>query len=720
MTTDSPLKTTDPEPTVLDWFLSVLRLRPIPIPDAPVAEISPAPINVAVPIKSPEPAERMQVSVRAVHLRTPVALLLAFFGQAGLARHESVWLSVGVYMTAAALVGWGVWAGDYGEIQRIHAQGRPATWVFSRNYLIVGLAFAVLSYLTSSDNTFTFVTVLFWIASMLITARAFWTGPVPGTNLAAKIRKFRREPRLKLSISGWSLLVLGTFVLAAFFRFNQLEEVPFEMWSDHAEKYLDIVDVLNGKTSIFFPRNAGREAIQFYATAAAIKWFGLDFSYLTLKTITALAGLITLPFIYLFGKEVGGRGVGLAAMGLAGIAYWPNILSRVGMRLPFFPVFLAPALYFLLRGFRRRSQNDFVISGILVGLALYGYTPARITPLVIGLALALYLLHAVSKGHRRQAVVWVAIAGLLAIVAALPFLHVAYEFQEEVFYRTITRVTDAERPIPGAPLEILASNFWNALRMFSWQFGEIWVLALPFRPALGWVMGALFHLGMVFVGVRYAKSRNWVDLFLLLSIPILLLPSVLALAFPGENPHPSRVGGAIVPVFAIAAIMLVGIWSWTHMKFRAPWNRRIGIGLVGGLFALSALVNYRLVFSDYGAMQRRGAWNTTEAGAVAGGFASSVGFHNNIHMVAYPHWMDSRLVALIAGRPGQDYGLWPEQIDELPDTNSPRLFLLHPDDEENLTRLRRKFPDGSLNRHKSEVQGRDFLIYLIPGQGEDA
>jgi len=44
--------------------------------------------------------------------------------------------------------------------------------------------------------------------------------------------------------------------------------VPGEMFSDHAEKLLDVGDVLNGKLSIFFPRNSGREAIQMYLTAA--------------------------------------------------------------------------------------------------------------------------------------------------------------------------------------------------------------------------------------------------------------------------------------------------------------------------------------------------------------------------------------------------------------------------------------------------------------------
>jgi hypothetical protein len=501
----------------------------------------------------------------------------------------------------------------------------------------------------------------------------------------------------------------------AYFRFSHLDEVAYAMWSDHAEKYLDIVDVLNGQTSIFFTRNAGREPIQFYATAAAIKWFGASFSFLTLKSITALAGLFTLPFMYLFGKEVGGKWAGLAAMALGGVAFWPNLLARVGMRLPFFPLLLAPALYYLVRGFKNRKQNDFVLTGIFVGLSVYGYTSARITPLVIGLGLALYLIHRVSRGHRIQSLWWIGIAALIAIVVATPFLRVTFDLQDAVFYRTLTRMSDAERPLPGAPLELFLKNMWNALRMFTWDFGNTWILAPPGRPALDWVSGALFHFGLVLVVVRYLKSRSWIDLFLVLSIPVLLLPSVLSLAFPIENPHPSRAGGAIIPVFSIAGIALASVWRWSQKSFDAPWSKRIGVGLVGGMFLVSAITNYDIVIREYGDKQRQDSWNTAQAAEVVENFTASIGSFEDVYMIAYPHWMDTRLVALLAGRPGSDIVLWPDQIDALVDVDTPQLFMLHYADAEGLNRLLDKFPDGFTQRHVAEVEGRDFITYLVPG-----
>ncbi|HZD11566.1 MAG TPA: hypothetical protein VE553_09505, partial [Candidatus Binatia bacterium] len=84
------------------------------------------------------------------------------------------------------------------------------------------------------------------------------------------------------------LLLAGIMALAIFFRVFRLEGVPAEMTSDHAEKLLDVHDVLGGLHPIFFPRNTGREAVQFYLTAALIRVTPLEISHLALKVGTAI------------------------------------------------------------------------------------------------------------------------------------------------------------------------------------------------------------------------------------------------------------------------------------------------------------------------------------------------------------------------------------------------------------------------------------------------
>jgi 4-amino-4-deoxy-L-arabinose transferase-like glycosyltransferase len=195
----------------------------------------------------------------------------------------------------------------------------------------------------------------------------------------AQVGNRNRIPRQKWAWNGIILAVLG---LSIFFRLYQLDAIPVEPFSDQAEKILDVYEISQGQTKIFFERNTGREAFQMYWTLLVVNIFGTGFSFYSLKLGTALLGILTLPFMYLLGKEFGNKRVALFALFLFGIAYWPNVISRIGLRFPLYPLFLAPTLLFLVRGLRTRNRNDFILCGIFLGLGLHGYSPFRIVPLL--------------------------------------------------------------------------------------------------------------------------------------------------------------------------------------------------------------------------------------------------------------------------------------------------------------------------------------------------
>ncbi len=381
-----------------------------------------------------------------------------------------------------------------------------------------------------------------------------------------------KDPNRRLSglagffrFNSWTLLLIAATTLVFFFRFYQTASVPSEPFSDHAEKIFDVYDVSIGETRIFFPRNTGREAFQMYWTLLVAKLFGTGLSFLSLKLGTAILGFLTLPFVYLLGKEIGGRRVGLIAFVLTGIAYWPNVISRVGLRFPLYPLFAAPTLFFLIRGLRTRNRNDFLLSGLFLGLGLHGYSPMRIVPFVVVAAFVLYWLHSQSKGARRDIPVWLTMLGLTSLFVFLPLLRYWVDHPAEFGFRAISRLSGTEQALPGPAYEIFLSNVWNALRMFNLDDGEIWVHSVPHRPALDVITAALFALGVILVLVRYARHRHWLDLFLLVSIPLLQLPSSLSLAFPGENPALNRAGAAYIPAFIIGAMALDGLLT----SFRA-------------------------------------------------------------------------------------------------------------------------------------------------------
>ncbi len=717
------------EPSVLDYVKSLFRFgrgEKIQIPDFVEEE---KPLDEAVsPETGQPPVSNLQFSnSQSFPWRSLLALLFALIGQNTFAPPPATSpLGYAFYLAAFALLGWAIWRGEWtlpsppsplplGEGRRGEGEGTdPLT--YRRLALIVSVPLAFWAFILYRDNLFTTFNVLVGCLAVIFFVWAFWVrNPTDGIS---KFTNFFKRESWTISFSRWTLLLVAATALVLFFRFYQTGSVPPEPFSDHAEKLLDVYDITQGKTSIFFTRNTGREAFQMYWTLLVANVFGTGLSYLSLKLGTAILGFLTLPFIYLLGREIGGPRVGLIAFILVGIAYWPNVISRVGLRFPLYPLFVAPTLLFLIRGLRTRNRNDFLLSGIFLGLGLHGYSPMRIVPFVVVAAFVLYWLHSQSQGARKELPVWLTLLGLTSLYVFLPLLSYWVGHPNEFGFRAFTRLTGSENPITEPVFGIFLSNVWNALKMFNFDNGEIWVHSVPHRPALDVVSAALFAFGMILVLVRYIRRRHWLDLFLLVSIPLLLMPSILSLAYPRENPALNRAGGAYIPVFIISALALDGLLT----SFGRGRMRSVLMWITAGiLLYASASQNYDLVFRQYADSFRHGSWNTSDMGKVIKEFEQTYGRTDTVWVVPFPHWVDTRLPAVWAGIPNRDMAMWRDDLETTLELAGPRLFMVkanlddpNGNDAETLDVLRALYPNGQLRMFDSDVPGHGFWIYFVP------
>jgi len=302
----------------------------------------------------------------------------------------------------------------------------------------------------------------------------------------------------------------------------------------------------------------------------------------------------------------------------------------------------------------------------------------------------------------------------VAFVLFLPLLRYITENPDMFLYRAFTRVGTWERPFPGPVWQIFLQNLWNALRMFGWDNGDVWTVSIPHRPALDVVTAVLFHLGAVLLIVRYVMKRHWRDLFLLLSIPMLMMPSILSLAFPAENPVLSRTSGALIPVFVIVGIAFESILRGVRSKIGLSYGK--GLSLVVGivLFGLASLQNYDLVFRQYQQLYEQSSWNTSEMGKVIQSYANSVGSADTAWVVGYPHWVDTRLVGINAGLPTRDYAIMPDALESTVTEKRAKLFLINPQDQASLERLTSLYPRGTLSTYPSQIEGHNFLLLFVP------
>ncbi len=662
----------------------------------------------------PQVVEIGQAGLVAWPWRSGAALFFALLAQRALEPPDrGVPLGLGFYALAAVLLVWATVRGEWEAIRPADQDLRTPLFRVRLIPLASGLFFGFLAYLLLGDNRFTSLNVLLWGLSIGLVLWSVWLPDDLGT-WVGRLRVWLQPQSWAWKVTPQTLAALAVVAVVVYFRVYRLGQVPPEMFSDHAEKLQDVMDVLNGQFSIFFPRNTGREAFQMYLTAAVARLFGTGLSFMSLKIGTALAGLVTLPFVYLLGKEVANRNVGLLAVLFCGVAYWPNVITRVALRFSLYPLFAAPTLYFLFKGLRRRRWNDLLLAGLFLGLGLHGYSPFRFMPVVVVAIVGMYLLHRQSRGARSQVIVGLILLALVSFLVFLPLFRYAVDEPEMFALRTLSRMGTTEKPLDSAATTIFFENLWEASIMFFWSNGQTWVHSVVFRPALDVVSAALFFLGLIILVLRYARKPHWMDLSLLISIPLLMMPSILSLAFPDENPSLNRTAGAMVPVFIVVAIALESLVRSWKARWSSPYAAYAGWAVAGLLLLWSATNNYDLVFNQYFRQFQLSAWNTSEIGRVIGDFAASVGDRDSAWVVPNAHWVDTRLVGINAGFPEKDYALWPEDLHQSVEVQGPKLFIVRPTDELGQQTLRELYPNGTMTTYPSAVETKDFMLYFVP------
>lgn len=681
--------------------------------DKPIATISTS-TDQDIPITYPV-EEKTRIST-AIPWSAIVALVLALFAQNLLEPSPSrnPFPGIIVYLVSFIFLGLAVHRKEWQIAPFPEGHSQMEQDIVRLPELAAGLVFAFLTFLTSGNNRFSIFNLILVSISTILVMRAFW---IPTTYLTTILQRMRQAIRRKswtIHITPETLLLVGALLLVLFFRFHRLSTTPAEMNSDHAEKILDVMRVLQGQTMIFFPTNGGREAFQMYSIVALNKVFNLPVDYLALKLSSSLAGLIALGFIYLLGNEIANRRVALFAFTFAGVAYWTNVVSRMGLRLPFYILFTSAVLFFLIRGIKNNHRNDFLFAGLCLGLSFYGYTADRILPFLVIAIIAFYLLHRDSILYRRATLLSTLGLILVAFVVSMPLLRFIIDYPDAFLFRSLSRVGSIERPLENPALLVFIKNLWNALVMFSWKNGEVWTLSIPYRPALDIVTGALYWIGLGLVTVRSVQKRHWIDLSLLISIPILMLPSVMSLAFPAENPNLYRTGGAAVPVFLLIALAVDGLMTSFENRLNTLSGKLTAWILAVVLLVGSSLYSYDLVFQQYDQQYRLSAWNSSEIGSVIRNFSETIGTPDTAYVIGYPHWVDTRLVAFIAGIFPRDPYIPVNRLEETQDDRRPKIFILKPEDELAIATLKDLYPQGTMTTYTPQVPTKEFIIFYVP------
>ena len=589
-----------------------------------------------------------------------------------------------------------------------------------RLLLVVTAVSAVIAFEQAGGGLFRPLGVVAWLLAVGSFGLAF--GDFPRFDLRSRLRvtrdAWRSGPRLRLSWEQAAFLAI--WLLGCCLLFYRLPAVPEEMISDHAEKLLDVKDVLEGQYRIFFERNTGREAMQFYLSAV-LAAAGLGLTFMTLKAGTALVSVFAIPAIYAFTRVWFGAPMALAAAFLLAVSRWHLTVARAGLRFTFLPVLAALTGLFLLRALRYRRRNDFLLLGFVLGVGMHTYTPFRIIPLAVVACLGIELMLDITRRpdgweRARRTVINAVLAAVVALLVFLPLGRFALERPDIFWYRGVTRVSSAERPLPGHPLVIFLDNVKNASLMFNYRGDRIWNSNVPHDRVFDYVTGACFFLGAVYVLYRLLAYRERVYGYLLVLLFVALLPSTLSLAFPLENPSTTR-SGMTLPIAVLIAALPVGVLVRATRRLLPPVAAAFALTLaLVPLGVHAGQLNFQRYFVDFARSHKVSSQNSLEVARAINGFAASAGNKQDSWLKVWPHWVDTRLVAIEIGQP-----LWRNSIDAIATAREhgtvpgPRLYVLSINDREAQAALARWYPHAVIRDHRSPVSGEVlFRTYLIP------
>jgi len=634
-----------------------------------------------------------------------LALASSLFGQA-LLEPPRRWWPLGV---ALLLVGVALWWRSLAsrEAEACTFEVRFPTVRVRWVWIGVAASLGTAAFWLFRGNRWSWLNLSLWLGALVAGVGACWQ---------REEQRKQREPwagRLPL------LPFVSILLMAVVFRLVALSQVPANPWSDHAEKLEDVCELGEGTLRVFFPRNTGREGLQMYWTFLVGKLAGTGVSFESLKLGTALFGLLTVPLVFFLAREIAGSGAGFAAMFFFGVAYWPNVISRIGLRFPLYPLFAAAVLLSLFRGLCRGSGNDLVLTGVFLGLGLHGYTAFRIVPFVVVVLLAFAWFQQREEAGWGRLVAAVAVVGWLALLVFLPLASFALSGGwGDFWFRSTTRVSGVEHALPGPAVLVFLENVVRALAMGNLDNGEIFAISVPGRPALDVASAALFLLGATSAAWHWVRQRCFPFAALLLALPLLQLPSSLSLAFPNENPAPNRAAAAAVVMFVLVGVAAARLWQ---LQKQAPASGRLALGLLFGASAVfSAWQNARLVFAEFATANRAHHFDSNAVAWVVQEFLAGGGKLENVHIVRVPHWMDTRLPALLAGVCHVDLGLDRELLDEALTGPGRKLFIVKDDDNQAQEALREKAPGARFLRYPTNAPPGFFLGVVVEGSSAGA
>lgn len=268
-------------------------------------------------------------------------------------------------------------------------------------------------------------------------------------------------------LGSWEMIAVPILLaLGACFRFYSLEQFPHGTWFDEAQNTLITRAIIadSAYRPVFVPGLSQMPALTFYYYVPFERLFSsvaAQVYVLPVRLGSAVAGTLALLATWLCARELFGRRVGIAALGLMAMLRWHVTFSRFGMSIVFPTIFFPLVVALLERSLARGSGRHAIWCGIAIGLGMQFYYSMLMAPLLVIAILAHRCVFAPRLGRKALAPLFLITAA--ALVAYSPVLQYALRdwgsFSERLSAASIFSEYAASARMPGKdPVELSSSD----------------------------------------------------------------------------------------------------------------------------------------------------------------------------------------------------------------------------------------------------------------------
>lgn len=401
--------------------------------------------------------------------------------------------------------------------------------------------------------------------------------------------RYTRGMHRKYTQGLWPLL----FLLLAPLYVIHLGMLAFALHGDEANIALQALQLQSGQVDIIGVGWANLPLLSFLPHALTMAVFGANVVGQRMGSV--IFGILSLPVFYYFVKLLFTKRVALFATLLLGVSNIWLAYSRVGLTNVQAAFVVLCTLYFTLLGIEKKKTWAIVVGGIFLGLCVYSYLAARITPLII----LPYFFFSIYEGNEKKQVIrLLGIFLFSAVLTAMPqgFFYLAHgasfnsRASDVYIFSSAQSIKEwmAAQYAGQSAFSILVQQFLHTIQVFTGdnagQYG--------YRGQLfDWATILLFFPGIIYA--FFLPKRKW---FLLTSWFVLVFLGSMLTASPI---YLARVVVGLPVIYLFVALGLEAILVIGKKRKKISWT------LVGIIMVYAMVANLFTYFIDYPRQQAR-------------------------------------------------------------------------------------------------------------------